>query len=1545
MSSFASSSLKLLRRLLHAGAGQDAPHAGAPTVLDGLSAVAATEARVCDVAALGASHPAALGARVWAGQESARGVNEFGDVVSSVAGQSPRGALAAAIGAAMAGQRATAFVSGSDLAGCTDLLMQASGQHLPLVVHLASRATSGHAQAIGTGHEAYHAASEAGCFQLYAANVQEAVDLSIIARRVTEASLVPGIVAMDSQETALAAQDVLLGDDAFLKMYLGRSSEMIESPTQAQRMVFGATRRRVPRMYDLDRPMLVGSLQGPESFGLGVAGGKAYFADQVSEILGKAVDSFAEQTGRRYDGLVTYKTDDAQLVLIVQGSAFETVQAIADWAREHERVKVGVIGVRCLRPLDGAALARALKGSGVAAVMERVDAPLSGDGPLMREVRAAVDRARENARFGDSTHAGYPAIGDNDLPRLVEVGYGIGGMEVRGADLAALIGELREPKRAGYYLGLEMTRATSSYPKHQALMDALKRDFPKLSSLGVRGTGPGPDLLGSASMVVRLCRYAGREHEALAGEVAGVLHGLLGGSIRSRPASTWQRFDEPCADWLVHGFAGDPGDDVRVDIAATPLGRIDEHLGLADRLSDDGVIVLVAGGTDEQIWDSLSRDVQGALSGSGRSLQVVSVSEEISQKPWAVSEALLGGVLAAYFTRLGEKAPAESKVKAAREVALGDLTEEDRELRLGVFVQAMGSARRVEVSGFTVRAAGVVEERAPGIVRAMGKTKEKLGNLPRFWDQTGVFYKAGRTDELLADPYMAVGAVPALSSAFRDVSKTRRVLPEFDAASCDVCPELWMTCPDGSVAPFVISARALIDAGIDLVTEAGGAADALRPIAGKLAKGINKVAVGEDAPRTAAGLLEAAFGGVVAKMDDDRRVAAGEALAAVVEQVGEMPLAATDVFFKDAERVKAGSGELFCLVVDPDACKCPELIMATGEGRGLKAVEQTPEAVGKARRLWELWEKLPDTNGATIERLRTLDGFGPLAAMMLSRHCLRAMGAGDGAEAGSGSKLALRQVLGVAEFHLQPRMQKLVGEIEGLRGKLAERIQELLGQALPTADLDALAEGLDVLGRDDVELSALSAKVDSALVEGMVDGARLGRLVDAARGLADLQWQISTGPDGLGRARVGMTIASGAVAGWSAVFPYNPFAAPAVVDGGGGGGDAGQIARGLLEGHLRQVVAGFRFMRWARMELERPNEAPHAAGELAGLRFADLTDDEKALVPPMLVVGDGQTIGEAGLSTLVWLMDSGLPVKVVVLSDIGGAADGAMSVDALGSYPAAQRFDVALLALLSRKAFVAQTSVAAPEHFAASVEGALATAGPALIHVHAPSPERHGFAVERLHEQARLALVSRAFPVLTFDPSKGGVFGSCLDISANPEPMSRFCSGADGLAVTPADWAATEARFNEHLRPVADGDPSPMPIAEYLMLDPAERAGRTPYVLVGDGDAKRKMAVGESLVADADDRVRLWRTLEELSGQVTPFTEKVRADVERDVAAGHDAQVARIKQEYEAKLSQLRGQFEVEATQSVTNRLMELAGYAANGNGGVDGGVEGGGGS
>jgi pyruvate-ferredoxin/flavodoxin oxidoreductase len=96
--------------------------------------------------------------------------------------------------------------------------------------------------------------------------------------------------------------------------------------------------------------------------------------------------------------------------------------------------------------------------------------------------------------------------------------------------------------------------------------------------------------------------------------------------------------------------------------------------------------------------------------------------------------------------------------------------------------------------------------------------------------------------------------------------------------------------------------------------------------------------------------------------------------------------------------------------------------------------------------------------------------------------------------------------------------------------------------------------------------------------------------------------------------------------------------------------------------------------------------------------------------------------------------------------------------------------------------------------------------------------------------------------------------------------------------------------------------------------------------VVDPRDGAERVASDE-MVALADERVRLWRTLQELAGVVTPFTQRVREDAERSVAGDRTREIEALRREHAAALAALRDGFELEAVGRVREGLMRLAGY------------------
>ena len=148
----------------------------------------------------------------------------------------------------------------------------------------------------------------------------------------------------------------------------------------------------------------------------------------------------------------------------------------------------------------------------------------------------------------------------------------------------------------------------------------------------------------------------------------------------------------------------------------------------------------------------------------------------------------------------------------------------------------------------------------------------------------------------------------------------------------------------------------------------------------------------------------------------------------------------------------------------------------------------------------------------------------------------------------------------------------------------------------------------------------------------------------------------------------------------------------------------------------------------------------------------------------------------------------------------------------------------------------------------------------------------------------------------------------------------------NGTSITAAHWALAQERFAPWFRPVADDDPAPVALAEFLALPLDGRAGKTPFIEAPTPDADPvRLRVAPELVDFTRTRLEIWQTLQELAGVVTPFTERVKQEAADAMASAHEAEIATVKKEHEDQMAGLRSEVQEELAGRLQQRLLDLA--------------------
>jgi hypothetical protein len=343
--------------------------------------------------------------------------------------------------------------------------------------------------------------------------------------------------------------------------------------------------------------------------------------------------------------------------------------------------------------------------------------------------------------------------------------------------------------------------------------------------------------------------------------------------------------------------------------------------------------------------------------------------------------------------------------------------------------------------------------------------------------------------------------------------------------------------------------------------------------------------------------------------------------------------------------------------------------------------------------------------------------------------------------------------------------------------------------------------------------------------------------------------------------------------------------------------------RELAEEHLNRVARVFRTLRIAQLEIRSKYESETHDAVFADFNWRQLGPGELRLCPPFLVMARLDGDSGAHLRKMMSLLETGMPIKVVVLrSSLRNVYTAASDT----GVPSAMTLEALPLAM--RGVYFLQTYAAVPD-FQEQLFEALTAPRPGVISV---LYQRDGETQDAFRGRAERAVRARAFPMCVYDPGQSDRFVMCFDLSANPSPdtlwTTETLSGRDPQgqpieveeAFTFAHFAASEVEFTGELtNPPAMAD-NLIPITDYLGFSRRQRVGKLPFVsLVGkDGSIIRKV-VSPAIALQCSERLHLWRTLQEISGIDNPHVNTTRTALQNEFAAQREAQKKSQQQEME----------------------------------------------
>lgn len=380
--------------------------------MDGNTAAAYISYAFTDVAAIYPITPSSPMAEVvdeWAAQGKK---NIFGQTVKLMEMQSEAGASGAVHGSLQAGALTTTYTASQGLLLMIPNMYKMAGELLPAVFHVSARALATSSLSIFGDHQDVMATRQTGFALLAEGSVQEVMDLAGVAHLSAIKGRVPFLNFFDGFRTSHEIQKIEVMDYANLEKLLDKDA-------------VDAFRKRG---LNPDNPVIRGTAQNPDIYFQTREAVNTYY-NALPEIVEDYMGEISKLTGREYHLFNYYGAEDAEDIIIIMGSASETVRTVVE-KLNAEGKKVGVLVVHLYRPFSIEHFMGAIPQS-----VKRI---------------AVLDRTKEPGAFGEPLYLDVRAAfyASDRKPMIIGGRYGLGSKDLLPGDIVAVFDNLAsaEPK-------------------------------------------------------------------------------------------------------------------------------------------------------------------------------------------------------------------------------------------------------------------------------------------------------------------------------------------------------------------------------------------------------------------------------------------------------------------------------------------------------------------------------------------------------------------------------------------------------------------------------------------------------------------------------------------------------------------------------------------------------------------------------------------------------------------------------------------------------------------------------------------------------------------------------------------------------------------------------------------------------------------------------------------------------------------------------------------------------------------------------------------
>lgn len=297
--------------------------------------------------------------------------------ISLIAAEGEHSAAGICFGASAGGGRVFNATSANGLLYALEQLPVQSGTRLPMVLNVACRTVSGPLSIKGDHSDIMYTLNS-GWIIFFASSPQEVYDLNICALKISEKLRLPSIIAFDGFFTSHQKRNsYVFENDSDILEFLGKPSNNLYA-------------------LDMENPVTIGSyMNEPDlinnKYQLHLA------LAEAREVIKEVFSDYEQISGRKLCTSYEYKTEDAEVLMFVLGSAFLTAKSAADKLRSEGK-KVGVFSLGVIRPFFSNDIAKICQNAKTVMVLDRQDSYGADGGNMTHEIRSALQKNKNTVR-------------------------------------------------------------------------------------------------------------------------------------------------------------------------------------------------------------------------------------------------------------------------------------------------------------------------------------------------------------------------------------------------------------------------------------------------------------------------------------------------------------------------------------------------------------------------------------------------------------------------------------------------------------------------------------------------------------------------------------------------------------------------------------------------------------------------------------------------------------------------------------------------------------------------------------------------------------------------------------------------------------------------------------------------------------------------------------------------------------------------------------------------------------------------------------------